>query len=84
LFTEDFENNFVGLMILNVRAFAGEVEREKITERTMRGKLERVRSEKLPQIEGVPPNAEIGRRETDPFQAGHCDHVEVALDNEYK
>ena len=34
--TEDFENTPVGRLILNVRAFAGEVEREKIAERTMR------------------------------------------------
>ena len=42
--TEDFENTPVGRLILNVRAFAGEVEREKIAERTMRGKRERARS----------------------------------------
>ena len=46
--TEDFENTPVGRLILNVRAFAGEVEREKIAERTMRGKLERARAVKLP------------------------------------
>jgi site-specific DNA recombinase len=47
--TEDFENTPVGRLILNVRAFAGEVEREKIAERTMRGKLERARAGKIPQ-----------------------------------
>ena len=50
--TEDFENTPVGRLILNVRAFAGEVEREKIAERTMRGKIERARSGKLPQGTG--------------------------------
>jgi len=39
--TEDFEDTPVGRLILNVRGFAAEVEREKIAERTMRGKLER-------------------------------------------
>ena len=72
--TEDFENTPVGRLILNVRAFAGEVEREKIAERTMRGKLERARSGKLPQgtgkgCYGYRYDAETGRRETDPFQA---------------
>jgi len=46
--TEDFENTPVCRLILNVRAFAGEVEREKIAERTMRSKLERARAGKLP------------------------------------
>ncbi len=50
--TEDFENSPVGRLILNVRAFAGEVEREKIAERTMRGKVERARSGRLPQGTG--------------------------------
>ena len=72
--TEDFENTPVGRLILNVRAFAGEVEREKIAERTMRGKLERARAGELPQgtgkgCYGYRYDAETGRRETDPFQA---------------
>ena len=50
--TEDFENTSVGLMILTLRAFVSEVEREKIAERTMRGKLERARSGRLPQGTG--------------------------------
>jgi site-specific DNA recombinase len=50
--TEDFENTPVKRLILNVRAFAGEVEREKIAERTMRGKIERARAGKLPQGTG--------------------------------
>ena len=67
--TEDFENTPVGRLILNVRAFAGEVEREKIAERTMRGKLERARAGKIPQggtgkgCYGYRYDAETGRRE---------------------
>ena len=66
--TEDFENTPVGRLILNVRAFAGEVEREKIAERTMRGKLERARAGKLPQgtgkgMYGYRYDAKSGRRE---------------------
>jgi len=72
--TEDFQNTPVGRLILNVRAFAGEVEREKIAERTMRGKLERARAGKLPQgtgkgCYGYRYNSETGRREKDSFQA---------------
>jgi site-specific DNA recombinase len=36
--TEDFENTSVGKFILSARAFAAEIEREKISERTQRGK----------------------------------------------
>ena len=65
--TEDFENTPVGRLILNVRAFAGEVERKKIAERTMRGKLERARAGKLPQgtgkgIYGYRYDVKAGRR----------------------
>ena len=72
--TEDFENTPVGRLILNVRAFAGEVEREKIAERTMRGKIERARAGKLPQgtgkgIYGYRYDAETGRREVVDEQA---------------
>jgi site-specific DNA recombinase len=72
--TEDFENTPVGRLILNVRAFAGEVEPEKIAERTMRGKLERARAGKLPQgtgkgCYGYHYDAGTGHRETDSFQA---------------
>jgi len=71
--TEDFENTPEGRLILNVRAFAGEVERAKIAERTMRGKLERARAGKLPQgtgkgCYGYRYDSETGRRETEPFQ----------------
>jgi site-specific DNA recombinase len=72
--TEDFENTPVGRLILNVRAFAGEVEREKIAERTMRGKIERARAGKLPQgtgkgCYGYRYDAGTGRREVVDEQA---------------
>jgi site-specific DNA recombinase len=72
--TEDFENTPVGRLILNVRAFAGEVEREKIAERTMRGKLERARAGKLPQgtgkgCYGYHYDRETGRRTLMPEQS---------------
>ena len=47
--TENFEDNAIGRFILAARAFVGEVEREKIAERTMRGKAERARSGKITQ-----------------------------------
>jgi len=50
--TEKFGDTATGKFILTVRAFIGEVEREKITERTMRGKAERARSGKIPQGTG--------------------------------
>ena len=72
--TEKFEDTAVGRFILAARAFIAEIEREKIAERTMRGKLERARAGKLPQgtgkgCHGYRYTAETGRRETDPFQA---------------
>jgi site-specific DNA recombinase len=45
--TESFEDSAVGRFIRNARAFAGEVEREKIAERTVRGRLARVQAGKL-------------------------------------
>ena len=50
--TEDFEDTAIGRFILAARAFTAEVEREKIAERTMRGKAERARMGKLPQGTG--------------------------------
>ena len=72
--TENFEDTAMGRFILAARSFIAEVEREKITERTMRGKLERARAGKLPQgtgkgCYGYRYIKETGRRETDPFQA---------------
>ena len=68
--TEKFEDTAIGRFILAARAFIGEVEREKIAERTMRGKAERARSGKIPQatgkgIYGYSYNQEIGQREID-------------------
>mgnify|MGYP002174268156 CR=1 FL=1 len=51
--TEKFEDTAIGRFILAARAFVGEVEREKIAERTMRGKAERARSGRLPQGTGI-------------------------------
>lgn len=50
--TEKFEDTAMGRFILAARAFIAEIEREKIAERTMRGKLERARSGRLPQGTG--------------------------------
>jgi site-specific DNA recombinase len=72
--TEKFEDTAVGRFILAVRAFIAEVEREKIVERTTRGKLERARQGKIPQAfgkgtYGYTYNPATGRREVDPYQA---------------
>ena len=50
--TESFEDTAIGRFILAARGFIGEVEREKITERTSRGKAERAKSGKIPQGTG--------------------------------
>ena len=50
--TEKFEDTAIGRFILAARAFVGEVEREKISERTMRGKAERAKAGKIPQGTG--------------------------------
>lgn len=47
LVTEDFENSTVGRFIRSARAFAAELEREKIVERQVRGKRERALQGKL-------------------------------------
>src|SRR6266542_3985778 len=72
--TEKFEDTAVGRFILAARAFIAEVEREKIVERTTRGKLERARSGRIPQAfgkgcYGYIYNREIGQREIESFQA---------------
>ena len=72
--TEEFEQTLVGQFILAARAFVAATEREKIVERTVRGKKERARSGRLPQATGkgcygytyVP---ETGRRDLNPEQA---------------
>ena len=72
--TEDFEETAVGRFILAARAFAAEVEREKIVERTMRGKAERARSGRLPQgtgkgCYGYIYDPDTGRRDINLVQA---------------
>ena len=72
--TERFEDTAVGRFILAARAFIAEVEREKIVERTTRGKEERARSGRIPQgfgrgCYGYTYNAGTGRREIEPLQA---------------
>ena len=72
--TENFEDTATGRFILAARAFIGEVEREKIAERTMRGKAERARSGKIPQgtgkgCYGYRYNRATGKREIDEYQA---------------
>lgn len=72
--TEEFEQTLVGQFILAARAFVAATEREKIVERTVRGKKERARSGRLPQATGkgcygytyIP---ETGRRDLNPVQA---------------
>lgn len=65
--TETFEDTAVGRFILAARAFVAEIEREKIRERTMRGKARRALAGKLPQgtgrgIYGYTYDPETGRR----------------------
>src|SRR5215208_6026955 len=72
--TERFEDTAVGRFILAARAFVGEVEREKMGERTTRGKIERARSGRIPQAfgrgcYGYVYQPALGRREIEPFQA---------------
>ena len=72
--TERFEDTAVGRFILAARAFIAEVEREKIAERTMRGKADRARYGKLPQatgagIYGYRYDSGTGQREVDEVQA---------------
>jgi site-specific DNA recombinase len=50
--TETFEDTAVGRFILAARAFVAEIEREKIRERTMRGKAERAKAGRMPQGTG--------------------------------
>src|SRR5215217_6132142 len=47
LVSEDFEQSAIGKFLRSAKAFVAEVEREKITERTLRGKRTRVLSGKL-------------------------------------
>ena len=72
--TEEFEQTLVGQFILAARAFVAATEREKIAERTVRGKKERARSGRLPQATGKGCYGytyvlETGRRKLNPEQA---------------
>jgi len=72
--TEKFEDTAVGRFILAARAFIAEIEREKIVERTTRGKLARARSGRIPQAMGrgtygYTYNPATGKREIAPEQA---------------
>jgi site-specific DNA recombinase len=74
LVTERFEDTAVGRFVLAARAFVAEVEREKIAERTMRGKAERARTGRLPQgtgqgFYGYRYEASSGTRIVDEVQA---------------
>ena len=74
--TEKFEDTAIGRFILAARAFIAEVEREKIAERTMRGKVERARSGRLPQgtgkgCYGYRYDLKAGRREIADEQASN-------------
>ena len=72
--TEKFEDTAIGRLILSVKAFTAEVEREKISERTLRGKAERARQGRIPQgtgkgIYGYTYSSEKGRRDINGSQA---------------
>ena len=72
--TERFEDTAVGRFIIAARAFIAEIEREKIAERTMRGKEERAKSGRIPQatgrgIYGYKYDRETGRRTVNSVQA---------------
>ena len=51
--TESFEDTATGQFLRGAKAFAAELEREKIRERTVRGKLARAREGRLPQGQGA-------------------------------
>ena len=74
--TEKFEDTATGQLLRSVKAFAAEFEREKIAERTMRGKAERARSGRLPQgtgrgIFGYRYSSDTGRRVIDEIGRAH-------------
>lgn len=72
--TEKFEDTAIGRFILAARAFVAEVEREKIVERTTRGKAQRARDGRIPQgtgrgIYGFEYDRDSGTRHVHPLQA---------------
>lgn len=62
--TEPFDASPMGMFIMNARALVAAVEREKIAERTMRGKAERARSGRIPQATGLGCYGYVYERET--------------------
>src|SRR5215212_738958 len=72
--TEKVEDSPLGKLVMSLRAFAAEVEREKMGERTTRGKIERARTGRMPQAfgrgcYGYLYNPSTAQREIEPFQA---------------
>src|SRR3954453_2407801 len=72
--TEKVEDTPLGKLVMSLRAFAAEIEREKIVERTTRGKIERARSGRIPQglgrgTYGYTYNPTTGQREIALIQA---------------
>ncbi|MBA7582844.1 hypothetical protein ES708_24782 [subsurface metagenome] len=53
LVTEEVDSSDMGKMIVHIKGYAAKLEAEKIKERTMRGKRERIKSGKLPTGRGV-------------------------------
>lgn len=53
LVTEDLDNSDLGLLITHIKGYAAKLEAEKIKERTLRGKRERIRNGKLPTGRGI-------------------------------
>ena len=53
LVTEDLDNSDVGILVTHIKGYAAKLEAEKIKERTMRGKRERIKNGKLPTGRGV-------------------------------
>jgi site-specific DNA recombinase len=53
LVTETVDSSDLGKLIMHIKGFAAKLEAEKIKERTMRGKRERIRNGKLPTGRGV-------------------------------
>jgi len=72
--TEKVEDSPLGKLVMSLRAFAAEVEREKMGERTTRGKIERARTGRMPQAfgrgcYGYVYNPTTAQREIEQFQA---------------
>jgi len=53
LVTEDLDNSDLGILITHIKGYAAKLEAEKIKERTMRGKRERIKNGKLPTGRGI-------------------------------